>query len=181
MDRRAAVAWTQLAARGFPRPSLSNCISFLPAEPLRRTGYLNGGTGQRETSVTWSLAWFSCRPIPKPQLRFVLSPLLPHSKTSYLCSGLVLPFWQVLVCKKSSCNFHSHIFVSEWGSRGLQPSFRRLQYRLELLVTVGKGAALTQNQPGSWCWAFMDTQQPKCQKRRGGERKNLFKQFFSSL
>lgn len=96
------VTWTQQAARGFARPILSNCIdSFLPAQPLGRTGYLNGGTCQREASVPWSLACFSCRPIPKPQLRFVLSPLLLHSKTYNLHSGLVLPFWQVLVCKKN--------------------------------------------------------------------------------
>lgn len=137
--------------------SLSNCITLLPAQPLGRAGCLNGGTCQRETAVPWSLACFSCRPIPKPQLRFVLSPLLSHSKTYNLSSGLVLPLWQVLVCKKSSRNFHTYIFVSEWGSRGLQPSFRRLQFKQELLVTLCNGAALTQNQHGSWCWGFMDT------------------------
>lgn len=146
------MTWIQLAAGRFPRPGLSNFILFLLAQPLERTGYLNGGTYQRETSVPWSLTCFSCRPIPK-QLRFVLYPLLSHSKTYYLCSVLVLPFWQALVCKNSSCNFHSYIFVSEWGSRGLQPSFRRL----ELLVTLGNRAALAQNQHGSWCWAFVDT------------------------
>lgn len=150
-----------------------------PSAALGDKWLLNGDTCQRETDLgTMELGIFQL------QTQAQVCPVPFAVAFQSLCSKHRLGIFSLKsgsLQKKSLCNFNTGDTLGDRAliplfHSGLQPSFGKLQTESSMLVVICNGAARSQDQHGSWCWGFVDTEQPKCQKDK--EKKNLFKQFF---